>query len=269
MVGGIIAEAEQVDNYPGFPDGVSGLELGELMHRQAAKYGLKTITAEVTALKVQRGQKVVKATKGDFATKAVIIASGSERQKLGVPGERKFTGKGVSYCATCDAPFFRERPVAVVGGGDVAIDEALHLTRFASRVIVIHRRDRLRATAILQEKAFSESKIEFLLSSVVEAIEGNDFVERLRLRQVTTGERSVLEIAGIFVSVGLRPDTDYLKGILPLDVTGHIITNERMETEVAGIFAAGDIRRNSIRQAIAAAGDGATAAFYAKKFIGD
>ena len=268
MVGGMITEAAQVDNYPGFPEGISGLELGELMHKQATKYGLKTITAGVTAIELEPGQKVIKTTEGDFVARAVIIASGSERQKLGVPGEKEFTGKGVSYCATCDAPFFKEQPVAVVGGGDSAIDEAMHLTRFASRVTVVHRRDRLRATAVLKEKAFAEPKIEFRWNSVVEAILGGDFVERVRLRQVISGEKSVLRVAGIFVSVGLKPDTDYLKGVLPLDASGHIITNKNMETEIAGIFAAGDIRAGSIRQAIAAAGDGATAAFYAKEFIG-
>ncbi len=268
MVGGMITEAAQVDNYPGFPEGISGLELGELMHKQATKYGLKTITAGVTAILLEQGQKVVKTTEGDFVARAVIIASGSQRQKLGVPGEKEFTGKGVSYCATCDAPFFKEQPVAVVGGGDAAIDEALHLAKFASKVTVIHRRDRLRATAVIQEKAFAEPKIEFRWNSVVEAIEGSDFVERVRIHQVISGEKSVLRVAGIFVSVGLKPDTDYLKDVLPLDASGHIITNKKMETEIAGIFAAGDIRAGSIRQAIAAAGDGATAAFYAKKFIG-
>jgi thioredoxin reductase (NADPH) len=269
VVGGIITEAAQVDNYPGFPEGISGLELGELMHKQATKYGLKTITAEVTAIELQEGQKVVKTTEGNFVARAVIIASGSDRQKLGIPGEKEFTGKGVSYCATCDASFFKEQPVAVVGGGDAAIDEALHLAKFASKVIVIHRRDRLRATAILRERTSAEPKIEFRWNSVVEAVEGKDFVERLRLRQVISNEKSVLRVAGIFVSIGLKPDTDYLKDVLPLDATAHIITNEKMETEIAGIFAAGDIRAGSIRQAIAAAGDGATAAFYAKKFIGE
>ena len=269
VVGGIITEAAQVDNYPGFPEGISGLELGELMHKQATKYGLKTITAEVTAIELQEGQKVVKTTEGNFVARAVIVASGSDRQKLGIPGEKEFTGKGVSYCATCDASFFKEQPVAVVGGGDAAIDEALHLAKFASKVIVIHRRDRLRATAILQERTSAEPKIAFRWNSVVEAVEGKDFVERLRLRQVISSEKSVLRVAGIFVSIGLKPDTDYLKDVLPLDATAHIITNEKMETEIAGIFAAGDIRAGSIRQAIAAAGDGATAAFYAKKFIGE
>jgi len=266
-VGGQIADAERVDNYPGFPEGISGFELGQLMHQQATKYGLKTLLAEVTGIELQKGQKVVKTTEGNFTAKAVIIASGSERHKLGIPGEEKFTGKGVSYCATCDAAFFKEKPVAVVGGGDAAITEALHLTKFASKVTVIHRRDQLRASRILQEKAFSEPKMEFLWDTVVEEIEGRDLVQRIRLRQVKTGKKSTLDISGIFVSVGLKPNTDYLKGVLPLDAAGCITTNDRMETEIPGIFAAGDIRHNSTRQAITAAGDGATAAIYAERFI--
>lgn len=267
LVGGQIVNAERVENYAGFPEGISGFELGQLMHQQATKYGLKTLIAEVSGIKLQEGQKVIRTSEGDFIAKAVIIASGSERQKLGVPGEEEFIGKGVSYCATCDAAFFREQPVAIVGGGDTAITEALHLARFASRVTVIHRRDQLRTGRTLQEKAFSQPKIEFRWDSIVERIEGGDLVKGIRLRQLKTGEESALEVAGIFISIGLRPNTDYLKGILPLDVTGHIITNEMMETKVPGIFAAGDIRYNSARQAITAAGDGATAAIYAEKFI--
>ena len=266
-IGGQIVNAEQVDNYPGFPGGISGSELVELMHQQATKYGLKTLIAEVTGLEPQEKQKVVKTTEGNFIAKAVIIAGGSNRQKLGIPGEKKFTGKGVSYCATCDAFFFQDKPVAVVGGGNAAVTEALYLVKFASKVTVIHRRDRLRATPILQEKAFSEPKIEFLWDTVVEEIEGGDFVERIRLRQVKTGEKSALEVAGIFVSVGLKPDTDYLKSVLPLSEAGYIITNDRLETGTPGIFAAGDIRHDSARQVITAAGDGATAAIYAEKFI--
>ncbi|MBA7570113.1 Thioredoxin reductase [subsurface metagenome] len=267
LVGGQIANAERVENYSGFPEGINGFELGQLMHQQATKYGLETLLAEVTGIELQEGQKVIRTTEGDFMAKAVIIAGGSERYKLDVPGEEEFTGKGVSYCATCDGAFFREQPVAVVGGGDAAITEALHLAKFASRVTVIHRRDQLRASRILQEKAFSQPKIEFRWDSIVEKIEGGDLVKRIRLRQVKTGEESALEVAGIFISIGLKPNTDYLKGILPLDVTGHIITDEKMETKISGIFAAGDIRHNSTRQVITAAGDGATAAIYAEKFI--
>ena len=267
LVGGQIANAERVENYPGFPEGINGFELGQLIHQQATKYGLKTIIAEATGIELQEEQKVIKTTKGNFIANAVIIASGSERDKLGILGEEEFTGKGVSYCATCDAAFFRELPVAVVGGGNAAITEALHLTKFASRVIVIHRREQLRATRILQERVFAEPKIEFLWNTIVDEIEGKDFVKRIKLRQVKTGEKSVLDIAGVFISVGLRPNTDYLKGVLPLDAAGYITTNEKMETEIPGILAAGDIRRNSGMQAITAAGDGATAAIYAEKFI--
>ncbi|MFC1974432.1 thioredoxin-disulfide reductase [Chloroflexota bacterium] len=267
MVGGLITETELVENFPGFPEGISGFELGQLMHQQAVKYGLKTITAEATGIELQGEQKVVHTTKGDFIAKVLIIASGSERVKLGIPGEEQFTGKGVSYCATCDAVFFKEKPVAVVGGSDVAITEALHLAKLAAKVTVIHRRDQLRASRVLQERAFSEPKIQFLWDTVVESIEGGDFVKRLRLRQVKTGEKSTLDVAGVFISIGFKPNTDYLKGILSLDAAGFITTNARMETEIPGILAAGDIRSDSIRQAISAAGDGATAAIYAQKFL--
>ena len=267
LVGGQILNAEKVDNYPGFPEGISGLKLGELMHQQATKYGLKTIIAEATGIEPQPKQIVVKTTEGNFIAKAVIIASGSERRKLGIPGEEEFTGKGVSYCATCDAAFFRDLPVAVVGGGNAAITEALHLTKFASKVTVIHRREQLRASGIMQEKAFSQPKIEFLWDTVAETIEGENSVTRIKLRQLKTGEESSLDISGVFISVGLKPNTNYLKGVLPLDEGGYVITSDKMETEIPGIFAAGDIRRNSARQAITAAGDGATAAFYAEKFI--
>jgi len=268
LVGGQISTAEKVDNYPGFPDGIDGFELTDLMHRQATKYGLKTIIAEVADVKPQKKQIVIKTTDGDYIARALIVASGSDRQKLGIPGEKEFTGKGVAYCATCDAAFFRDVPVVVIGGGNAAITEALHLTKFASKVTIIHRRDKLRASAVLQEKAFSEPKIGFIWDSVVEEIEGEDTVKRIKLRQVKTDEKSTMEIAGVFVAVGLKPNTDYLKGILKLDAGGYVITDDKMGTNVPGIFAAGDARHNSARQAITAAGDGATAAFYAEKFLG-
>jgi len=267
LIGGQITNAERIENFPGFPEGIGGLELGELMHQQATKFGLETLTAEVISIELKEDEKAIKTTEGDFTAKTVIIAGGSKRNTLGVDGEEKFIGKGVSYCATCDAPFFREKPVAVVGGSDAAITEALHLVQFASRVMAIHRRNQLRATAILQERAFAEPKIEFLWDTTVDKIEGEDFVQRLRLNQVKTGEKSTLEVAGVFISIGFQPDTNYLKGILPLDSVGHIITNEKMETEVPGLFAAGDIRQDSARQAITAAGDGATAAIYAQRFL--
>jgi thioredoxin reductase (NADPH) len=269
LIGGLMTNAERIETFPGFPEGISGFDLGQLMHQQATKFGLETLTAEVTGIELKEDKKVVKTTEGDFIAKAVIIAGGSKRQKLGVPGEEEFTGKGVSYCATCDAPLFSDQTVAVVGGSNAAISEALHIAQFASRVIVIHRRHELRASAILQERAFAEPKIEFLWDTTVERIEGEDFVKRLRLNQVETGKKSTLEVGGIFVSIGSNPDTDYLKGIIPLDPVGYIITDKKMETEVPGIFAAGDIRQDSIRQSASAAGDGATAAVYTQRFLAE
>lgn len=267
VAGGWIINAGLVENYPGFPQGITGSELAQSMEQQAAKFGLETLTAEVTGLELKGKRKVVKTTEGDIVAKAAIIAGGSDRVKLGVPGEEEFTGKGVAYCAICDGAFYRDLPVAVVGGSNVAINEALELCKFAAKVTVIHRRQELRATKILQERAFAEPKIEFLWNTVVEAIEGEEVVKSLRLRNVLTGEKSVLKVSGIFVAVGFKPSTDYLKGVLSLDANGAIITNEKMETSVPGIFAAGDIRSNSIRQTIAAAGDGAVAAIYAGRFI--
>ena len=267
--GGWIVNAGVVENYPGFPKGITGLELADLMTEQAKKYGLEIFLAEVSGLEIKGERKAVKTAEGDFAAKAIIIAGGSDRIKLDVPGEKEFTGRGVAYCALCDAAFYRDVPVAVIGGGNAAINEALHLTKFASRVVLIHRRKELRATRILQEKVFAEPKIELLWDTVVEAVEGEDMVNRLKIRNVVSGEKSTLDISGIFVAIGSRPNTDYLKDILTLEAHGYIPTNEKMETGVPGIFAAGDIRANSIRQLIAAAGDGATAAVYAERFIAE
>jgi len=267
VTGGLIVNAGLVENYPGFPQGISGLELTDSMNQQAVKFGMETLLAEVTGLGLKGEQKIVKTTEGDIVAKAVIIASGSGRVKLDVPGEEEFTGRGVAYCAICDAYFYKDLPVAVVGGGNAAINEALDLSKFAAKVTVIHRRQELRATSILQEKAFADPKIEFLWNTVVEAIEGEDVVKRIRLHNVRTGEKSVMDISGIFVAIGFKPNTDYLKGVLSLDANGAIITNEKMETEVPGIFAAGDIRSGSIRQVVAGAGDGAVAAIYAERYI--
>ena len=266
-LGGQILNAEMVENYPGFPQGISGSELGSLIAQQATKYGLPTAFAEVQGIEIRGGEKIVSTSEGQFKAKAVIIAGGSEHSKLGVPGEEEFTGKGVSYCAMCDGAFFRDQVVAVVGGGNVALNDALFLTRFASKVIVIHRRDQLRATKILQDRAFANPKIKFLWDTVVDSIIGDKLVKEIRLRNVKTGKVSSLEISGVFAAVGLRPNTDYLKGLLTLDEGGFISVNGWMETEVPGVFAAGDIRAGSIRQVVSAAGDGATAAVAAERFL--
>jgi thioredoxin reductase (NADPH) len=268
MVGGLAVYAELIENYPGFPDGIGGMELGELMLKQGEKFGLKTLTAEINSLEIQGQQKIVKTSEGELAARAVIIALGSERINMNVPGEKEFVGRGVSYCATCDAAFFREKLVAVVGGGDSAISEALHLAKFASKVSVIHRRDQFRATPIFVDKAREEPKINFILDTTVDSVEGDNAVEKLRLNNVKTNQKSTLPVSGVFVSIGQRPNTDIFKGVLPLDANGYIITNEKMETTIPGVLAAGDIRSNSIRQTISAAGDGATAAIYADRHLG-
>jgi thioredoxin reductase (NADPH) len=267
VFGGQITYAEHVENFPGFPQGISGLELGEKMHEQARKHGLKTIPDEVTGLEIQGMLKIVKTTDGNFSSRAVILAGGAIRRKLGVTGEGRLTGRGVSYCAVCDGAFFQDQNVVVIGGGDTAITEALQLTKFASKITIIHRRNQLRAGHILQEKIQSEPKIDFIWNTTISAIEGADMVERIKLHNIKTGQDSNMEVSGVFVSVGINPDTDYMKGILPLDESGYIITNEKMETPIPGVLAAGDIRHNSARQAITAAGDGATAAIYAQKYL--
>ncbi len=267
LIGGNINEAEKVDNYPGFPKGISGLELTSLMHEQALLYGTEVINDDVTDVKLADKVKTVMTSQGEFSAKALIIAGGSERQKLNVPGEKEYTGRGVSYCATCDAPFFRDKVVAIVGGGNAALYEALHISKFASKVYIIHRRDQLRATPVVQDKVFAEPKIEFIWNTVVKEVLGETFVNKLKLADVGTGKESFLEIDGIFVAIGLVPNTSYLKGIVEMDEKGSIIVNGKMETSVPGIYAAGDIRINSIRQVIAAAGDGAVAAVSSANFI--
>ncbi|MDO9334686.1 MAG: thioredoxin-disulfide reductase [Dehalococcoidales bacterium] len=267
VFGGQITNAEHVENFPGFPQGISGIELGDRMREQAEKYNLKIESDEATGIEIQANKKIIKTLDATYTTSTLILAGGSVRKKLGVPGEDKYLGKGVSYCATCDSAFFRDVPVVVVGGGDAALTEALHLVKHASTVTVIHRRHELRATHILRERAFAEPKIRFLWSTTIAAIEGNDMVKRVRLANVQTGKISQLETAGVFISVGFEPATELVKGTLSLDEVGHIITNEKMETSVPGVLAAGDIRHNSARQAITAAGDGATAAINAQKYL--
>jgi thioredoxin reductase (NADPH) len=257
--GGQILNAPLVENYPGFPDGISGMELGALMHQQAAKYGLETLVADVTAVKAGKTHKVTAGGRS-FEAKAVIIASGSDYQKLGVPGEETLVGHGVSYCATCDGFFFRQREVAVVGGGDAAITDALELVQHASRVYIIHRRDQLRAGEVLQKRAKAQPKIKFVWDTIVDEIVGGEVVKALKLRNVKTGKTSTLEVAGVFVAVGLRPNSQPFADILKLTESGHIVTDETMATSVPGLFAAGDVRRSSARQVASAVGDGATAA---------
>ena len=266
IFGGQIVNATLVENYPGFPEGISGSELGSLMQQQAVRYGLEVVTAEVTSL-AQEQPYSVSTTEGSFEAAAIIIAAGSEYRKLGVIGEERLSGHGVSYCATCDGFFFRGREVAVVGGGDTAITDALELTRHVSKVYVIHRRDQLRAGQVLQQGAFAQPKLEFIWSTVVEEVLGEKLLSGLKLRNVKTGQQSILEVAGVFVAVGLMPNSQLFFNIVDLDDAGYIITDEMMATSAPGIFAAGDIRRNSARQIASAVGDGVTAAMSAFRYL--
>ncbi|MCJ7576602.1 MAG: thioredoxin-disulfide reductase [Dehalococcoidia bacterium] len=267
VIGGQITNAERVENYPGFPKGISGIELGQLIHEQATSYGLETLLAEVSTVVPGQKRNLVNSSEGDFIAESVIIASGSQFRKLGVPGEDKYVGKGVSYCATCDGPLFKGKTVAVIGGGDSAVTEALYLSKFASSVKVIHRRSQLRASKIFEERATAEPKIELIWDTVATGIEGDGVVKQLTLKNIKNDKISVLELAGVFVAIGSKPNSVQWRELLPLDEEGYIITNELMETKISGIFAAGDVRHNSARQAITAAGDGATAAISAARFL--
>jgi len=266
VFGGQIVNARLVENYPGFPEGISGTELGKLMHRQATKSGLKTLTAEVTGVRTGHAYEV-STTEGNIQTESIIIAAGSEYRKLGVIGEERLSGHGVSYCATCDGFFFRDRVVAVLGGGDTAITDSLELTQHCRKVYIIHRRDQLRATKALQEKAFSQPKIELVWNTVVDEIVGDKMLSNLRLRNVKSGESSNLEVDGLFVAVGLKPNSQVFTQLVTLDEAGFIVTDELMKTSALGIFAAGDVRQNSFRQVITAAGDGAASASSAFKYL--
>ena len=266
LVGGQIVNATIVENYPGFPQGVSGAELGALMQQQAVKYGLEIVITEATGITPKKPYSI-STTEGGFEATAIIIATGSEYRKLGIPGEERLVGHGVSYCATCDGFFFRDREVAVVGGGDTAITDALELTRHAKRVYVIHRRDQLRAGQVLQQRAFAQPKLEFIWSTVVEEIMGDELMSGLKLRSVKTGQSSTLEAAGVFVAVGLVPNSAKFSNVVELDNTGYVVTDEAMSTSALGVFAIGDIRSNSPRQVSTAVGDGATAAASALKYI--
>ncbi len=266
-IGGKIMNADKVENFPGFPEGISGMDLGDLMQRQAAKFGLEPYSAEVTEITSHDGHYRVKTTEDEFFASSVILAGGSEHNKLEVPGESEFVGKGISYCATCDANFFREQTVAGVSGGNAAVTEAHYITPIASKVFLIHRRDELRASRLLQERALAEPKITILWDTVVNNVLGQDSVQELELRHSKTGKVSSLTVQGIFIAIGFKPNTAYLQSIVMLDKIGQVLTNTRLETDSPGIFAAGDIRSNSGRQAIIAAGDGAAATLFADNFL--
>lgn len=267
--GGQAASTETVENFPGFPDGVGGAELAQRMQQQAERFGAETVADTATAVDFSASPFTVKTFSRTYQARSVIVATGAVPKRLGVPGEETFWGRGVSTCATCDGFFYRGKKVAVVGGGDSAVDEALVLTKYADQVFVIHRRDQLRATRIYQDRAFANPKIRFVWDTVVEEIVGDRAVTGLRLRNVKTGEQSLLEVDGVFIYIGMQPATDLFKGQLALDEWGYILTDRQRHTSVPGVFAAGDVQDYLYRQVVVAAASGAIAAMEAEKFLGE
>ncbi len=265
--GGQIALTGAVENYPAFPDGINGFDLGVQMQRHAEKYGAETLYRDVTSIERDGLHFRLATTDGDILARSVILTGGADYNRLGVPGEERLTGRGVSYCATCDAAFFKGEEVIVVGGGDAALDEGLFVTRYADQVHIVHRRDTFRASAVLQARALANPKIDVIWDTVVTEILGEESVTGVRLRNVKTGDEWERPIGAVFIFIGQHPNTDWLGGMLALDAGGHIPVNLWMETAVPGLFAAGDIRGESARQVVSAAGDGATAAIRADHYL--
>lgn len=265
--GGQVLNCEHIENYPGFPDGVAGYSLGPMLQQQAMNMGLEMKLAEVQSVKLDGDVKVLQTDDGELRAKTLIVATGSSFTKLNIPGEEEFLGNGVSHCASCDGAFFMDQPVAVIGGGDAALDEGIHLTQYASQVTIIHRRDELRACQLLQDRAQSTDKIAFRWNTAVKAIEGDGTVQRVQLEDLKTGDHVQLEVSGVFLFAGLTPNSQFMEGLVPLNEQGQIVTDLWMRTAVPGIFAAGDVRHASARQLVASAGDGATAALAAIRYL--
>lgn len=267
IMGGLASTSYQIDNYPGFPDGISGQELAQRMENQVKKLFPKIIWGRAVQVKNGKHFREVTVDGQTHLAKAVIVATGSEPAKLGVPGEETFTGRGVSYCAVCDGAFYQDKNIVVVGGGNAAVEEALFLTRYASKVSIIHRRDELRADRIVAEKAQSHPKIYFYWHSTVEEIVGDKIVTGVVVKDLANNKKSTVPTSGVFIYIGYHPNIETVKGVVKLDERGFIITDENMKTSAPGIFAAGDIRAKSLRQVVTAAADGAIAANSAREFI--
>ncbi|MFP4194330.1 MAG: thioredoxin-disulfide reductase [Desulfobacterales bacterium] len=266
--GGQILITDWIENYPGFPEGLSGADLVMKISEQAQRFGAEIVTEEVLGTDFSGPVKKLRLSGGDVEAGAVIIATGASPRKLGIPGEDRYYGQGVSTCATCDAPFFKDAIVAAVGGGDTAVQESLFLSKFAGKVYLMHRREELRATRILQERVFENEKVEILWNSVPLEIKGGDAgVESVRLKNVKSGEQSDLPVSGCFIWVGITPNTAFLEGALSLDENGFIVADQQMQTSVPGVYAAGDVRSTPLRQVVTAVGDGAVAATEAEHYI--
>jgi thioredoxin reductase (NADPH) len=267
MGGNQIINAEKIENFPGFPKGIPGAELAPLMQEQAMNAGADFVMAEATGISLGNPYKTLTTTDGTYSTRTIIIAVGSRLKKMGIPGEEEFEGSGVSHCATCDGPLYMGEVVGVVGGGDSAVDEALSLTEYADRVVLFHRRNRLRAQKALQDKIVRNPRVELAYNTVVESVLGGNMVSGVRVRNVITNLADRVDLQGIFIYVGLEPNTEFIRGIVRADNAGHIAVNAMMETDVPGIYAAGDIRQHSVSQLVSSAGDGATAAIAAFRYI--
>ena len=265
--GGQIALTDIVENYPGFPEGVTGTDISMRMEEQAKKYGTEIQYDEVQSITKANGEFKVKTPKNSFATKSIIIASGASFRMLGVPGEKELTGRGVSYCATCDGAFFKEKEIVVVGGGDSAMQEGLFLTRFVTKLNVIHRRDKLRASPILQDRGKENQKFNFIWDTVVTKVVGDKKVEKLRIKNVKTGEEKDFKADGIFIFIGHDPATKFLQGVVALDEKGYVKANDRLETSVPGIFVAGEVRSGATKQLVSACGEGCEAALSAQAYL--
>lgn len=266
--GGQMAATEWIDNYPGFNEPILGFDLSQRMEQHARRFGLEIAQDNITSIAKSGDEFNLTSDMGTvYSCKALILATGASPVKLGIPGEGELSGKGVSYCAVCDGPFFRDMELAVVGGGDSAVEEAIYLTRFAERVHLIHRRDELRAIKEIQEKAFAEPKISIHWSRVPTEIIGDSEVKAVKLRSTKDGSESELAVAGIFFYVGIRPNAEGLEGLVETDAQGFIITDAAMACSTPGVFAAGDLRSKILRQVTTAVGDGAQAAFSAQKYL--
>ncbi|MCD6220556.1 thioredoxin-disulfide reductase [bacterium] len=268
MPGGNMLITEKIENYPGFPEGITGVELAEKMKQQFLNLGGEIIKGEVVDIELKGEEKKIYLSDGkEIKTPVIIIATGSSRKKLGVKGEEEFTGKGVSYCAVCDGFFFKNKTIAVVGGGDSALEEAIYLTRFADKCYLIHRREEFRGSKYLQHQIEKNEKIVPVVPFIVEEIKGKEKVEKVIIRNKKTEEIKKLKVDGIFVSVGQKPNVEFLKGKLEANSSGYLIVNEKMETSEKGVFACGDVIRKQLYQIVTACAEGAISAFFATRYI--
>lgn len=265
--GGQIALTDLVENYPGFPEGVTGSEISQKMEEQAKRYGTEVRYEEIRGIEKKGNQFVIQGSEGQYAAKAVIVATGASYRNLNIPKERELTGRGVSYCATCDGAFFKDKELVVIGGGDSAMQEGIFLTRFATQVTVVHRRDKLRASPILQERAQGHPKIKFIWDTVATEILGGERVSGVRLKNVKTNEVRDFKTDGVFIFAGHDPNTGFLKGLVTLDEKGYVKAGDRFQTNIPGLFAAGEVRTGAVKQLVACCGEGCGAALAAQAYL--